>query len=44
MRQNPSFAMTDVQEIRRVLELNPWMTLVSSTPDGLVRQARAPRP
>ncbi len=36
MRQNPSFAMTDVQEIRRVLELNPWMTLVSSTPDGLV--------
>lgn len=36
MRQNPSFAMTDVAELRRVIDLNPWMTLVSSTPDGLV--------
>lgn len=36
MRQNPSFAMTDVAEIRRLIDENPWMTLVSSTPDGLV--------
>jgi transcriptional regulator len=36
MRQNPSFAMTDVAELRRLIDLNPWMTLVSSTADGLV--------
>ncbi|PZU47225.1 MAG: transcriptional regulator [Microbacterium sp.] len=36
MRQNPSFAMTDVQELRRVIDANPWMTLVSATEDGLV--------
>ncbi|SDH19188.1 FMN-binding negative transcriptional regulator [Microbacterium pygmaeum] len=36
MRQNPSFAMTDVAELRRLIDRHPWMTLVSSTPDGLV--------
>lgn len=36
MRQNPSFAMTDVAEIRRLIELNPFATIVSATPDGLV--------
>jgi transcriptional regulator len=36
MRQNPSFAMTDVAELRRVIADNPWVTLVSSTDDGLV--------
>ncbi len=36
MRQNPSFAMTDVAEIRRLIDANPWMTLVSQTEDGLV--------
>ena len=36
MRQNPSFAMTDVGELRRVIDLRPWMTLVSATEDGLV--------
>ncbi|AUG29717.1 MULTISPECIES: FMN-binding negative transcriptional regulator [Microbacterium] len=36
MRQNPSFAMTDVGELRRILELNPWMTLVSASDGGLV--------
>ncbi|GAA3904055.1 FMN-binding negative transcriptional regulator [Microbacterium invictum] len=36
MRQNPSFAMTDVAELRRVIDAHPWMTLVSNTPDGLV--------
>lgn len=36
MRQNPSFAMTDVAEIRRLIERNPWVTLVSQTDGGLV--------
>ena len=36
MRQNPSFALTDVAELRRLIDANPWMTLVSDTPDGLV--------
>lgn len=36
MRQNPSFAMTDVGEIRRLIEANPWMTLVSMGESGLV--------
>lgn len=36
MRQNPSFAMTDAAELRRVIDANPWMTLVSQTDDGLV--------
>ncbi|WP_292814478.1 FMN-binding negative transcriptional regulator [Microbacterium sp. HA-8] len=36
MRQNPSFAMTDVGELRRLIDLNPWVTLVSHTADGAV--------
>ena len=36
MRQNPSFAMTDVAELRRVIDANPWMTLVSRGEAGLV--------
>lgn len=36
MRQNPSFAMTDVAELRRLIDENPWMTLVSATDNGLV--------
>ncbi|MFE6733711.1 FMN-binding negative transcriptional regulator [Microbacterium sp. NPDC057650] len=36
MRQNPSFAMTDVTELRRVIAQNPWATLVATGPDGLV--------
>lgn len=36
MRQNPSFAMTDVAELRRVVEHHPWATLVSATAEGLV--------
>ncbi|UNK72342.1 FMN-binding negative transcriptional regulator [Microbacterium sp. H1-D42] len=36
MRQNPSFAMTDPTELRRVIEQNPWATLVSDATDGLV--------
>lgn len=36
MRQNPSFAMTDVPEIRRIIDEHPWATLVSHTDEGLV--------
>ncbi|MFS0893649.1 FMN-binding negative transcriptional regulator [Microbacterium sp. 179-I 3D3 NHS] len=36
MRQNPSFTLADVAEIRRVVEANPWATIVSSGADGLV--------
>ncbi|WP_203579599.1 FMN-binding negative transcriptional regulator [Microbacterium hibisci] len=36
MRQNPSFAMADVGEIRRLIEQNPWVTIVSSSDAGLV--------
>ena len=36
MRQNPSFTLADVTEIRRVIEANPWAIIVSSTDDGLV--------
>ncbi|SFN53603.1 FMN-binding negative transcriptional regulator [Mycetocola miduiensis] len=36
MRQNPSFVLGDIPEIRRLIEQNPWVTLVSETADGLV--------
>jgi len=36
MRQNPSFAMTDVGEIRRLIDQNPWATIVSATDEGLM--------
>lgn len=36
MRQNPSFTLADVAEIRRVVELNPWATIMSAGDDGLV--------
>ncbi len=36
MRQNPSFAMTDVGEIRRLIDQNPWVTIVSAADQGLV--------
>lgn len=36
MRQNPSFTMTDIVELRRIVDANPWVTLVSATEDGLV--------
>jgi len=36
MRQNPSFAMTDVGEIRRLIDQNPWVTIVSAADEGLV--------
>ncbi|MGW8483876.1 FMN-binding negative transcriptional regulator [Microbacterium sp. NPDC055903] len=36
MRQNPSFTLADVAEIRRVIEQNPWATIMSTGPDGPV--------
>lgn len=36
MRQNPSFAMTDTAELRRLIELYPWVTLVSTAEEGMV--------
>ncbi|MEA9986601.1 MULTISPECIES: FMN-binding negative transcriptional regulator [Subtercola] len=36
MRTNPSFALADTEEIRRLIRLNPWVTLVSNTSTGLV--------
>lgn len=36
MRQNPSFALADVEEIKRLIRLNPWATIVSNTAEGLV--------
>ncbi|GAB3577417.1 FMN-binding negative transcriptional regulator [Leifsonia lichenia] len=36
MRQNPSFALADVEEIKRLIRLNPWATIVSDTAEGLV--------
>lgn len=36
MRQNPSFTLADEAEIRRVIDANPWATIVSSADDGPV--------
>jgi len=36
MRQNPSFAMTDLTELRRVVAQNPWATAIATGDDGLV--------
>ena len=36
MRQNPSFMMTGVEELRRLIDQNPWSTIVSNTDGGLV--------
>ena len=36
MRQNPSFAMTDTAELRRVIGASPWALIVSDADEGLV--------
>lgn len=36
MRQNPSFTLADVTEIRRVVDANPWATIISEGDVGLV--------
>ena len=35
MRQNPSFAMTDVTELRRLIAANPWATLIGHDDTGV---------
>jgi transcriptional regulator len=35
MRQNPSFAMTDVAELRRIIAAHPWATLVGRDENGM---------
>lgn len=36
MRQNPSFTLADITEMRRVIEQNPWSTIVSAADMGQV--------
>ena len=36
MRRNPSFTMTDPEEVKRLIRRNPWATFVSQTSKGLV--------
>ncbi len=36
MRQNPSFAMTDVTEMRRIIAAHPWATLIGHDADGMI--------
>jgi transcriptional regulator len=36
MRQNPSFTLADIAEIRRVVDANPWATIMSAGADGPV--------
>ncbi|MDE0546959.1 FMN-binding negative transcriptional regulator [Microbacterium sp. C7(2022)] len=36
MRQNPSFVLSDVSEIRRLIDANPWVTIVSDVDGALV--------
>lgn len=36
MRQNPSFTLADVTEMRRVIDASPWATIMSAGPEGLV--------
>jgi transcriptional regulator len=36
VRQNPSFTLTDPDELKRLVRENPWATFVSNTSNGLV--------
>jgi len=36
MRHTPTYVLTDVDEVKRLIRENAWATIVSSTPDGLV--------
>jgi transcriptional regulator len=36
MRTNPDYAMVDVADVRALVHANPWATMVSATPDGVV--------
>ena len=34
MRENPRFALSEVAEVRRLIEENPWVSLISATSAG----------
>jgi transcriptional regulator len=36
MRKNPYYVLDDLDEIRRMIDENPWATLVSQTSEGLI--------
>jgi transcriptional regulator len=36
MRYTPDYLLTDENEVKRLIRENPWATIVSSTPKGLV--------
>ncbi|HKT55535.1 MAG TPA: FMN-binding negative transcriptional regulator [Microbacterium sp.] len=36
MRYNPKFVLGDLTEMRRIVDENPFATMISDTPDGLV--------
>jgi transcriptional regulator len=36
MRKTPAYTTTDVDEVKRLIRDNPWMTYVSNTSNGLV--------
>lgn len=36
MRKNPYYELEDLGEIRRMIDENPWATLVSNTSEGLI--------
>jgi transcriptional regulator len=36
MRHTPSYILTDVEEVKRLIRENPWATIVSNTSSGLV--------
>ena len=36
MRHTPTFVLSDVDEVKRLIRENPWATIVSHTADGLV--------
>lgn len=36
MRENPDYALTDVAQVRALIQANPWATMASATADGVV--------
>lgn len=36
MRHTPTFVLSDVDEVRRLIRENPWATIVSHTAAGIV--------
>jgi transcriptional regulator len=36
MRENPDYALTDVDAVRALIAAYPWATMASATPDGVV--------